>query len=143
MTLSAQFYWGNLLLCIDDRVGAFDAFSKCFIIRQKLMPIHFDTAFAAHKLGVMAAQNKDLDASIRFLTEALRIFGDAPPLGLAATRTAYLLSIVMLEANRKDDAELMRERVYQALEARGKRTEAEKAGYSQDFFDTFVLFRHL
>ena len=61
---SVQFYWGNLLLCVDDRIGAFDAFSKCFIIRQKLMPIHFDTAFAAHKLGVMAAQNKDLDASM-------------------------------------------------------------------------------
>ena len=79
----------------------------------------------------------------RFLTEALRIFGDAPPLSLAATRTAHLLSTVMLEANRNDDAELTRERVYQALEARGKRTEAEEAGYSQDFFDSFVLFRHL
>lgn len=79
----------------------------------------------------------------RFLTEALRIFGDAPPLSLAATRTANLLSTVMLEANRNDDAELMREMVYQALEARGKRTEAEEAGYSQEFFDSFVLFRHL
>lgn len=79
----------------------------------------------------------------RFLTEALRILGDAPPLSLTATRTAYLLSTVLLEANRNDAAELMRERVNQALEARGKRTQAEEAGYSQDFFDSFVLFRHL
>ncbi|CAG7558312.1 unnamed protein product [Fusarium equiseti] len=61
---TARFYWGKLLICMDDRIGAFDAFTRCFITRQKLMPVHFDTAFAAHKLGIMTAQNKDLDASM-------------------------------------------------------------------------------
>ncbi|KAH7252747.1 hypothetical protein BKA59DRAFT_526252 [Fusarium tricinctum] len=61
---TARFYRGNLLLCMDDRVGAFDTFSRCFLTRQKLMPTHFDTAFAAHKLGDMTAQNRDLNASM-------------------------------------------------------------------------------
>ncbi|KAL6922993.1 hypothetical protein FSST1_000267 [Fusarium sambucinum] len=140
---TARFCWGNLLLCMDDRVGAYNAFSMCFLTRQKLMPAHFDTAFAAHKLGAMAVQNGDLGASIQFLTQALQILGDTDPMSLAAIRTAYLLSIVLLQSNQSDAAKLMRSRVNQALEAKGKRVDAEKAGYSQSFFNSLVLFRHL
>ncbi|CAF3526042.1 unnamed protein product [Fusarium graminearum] len=61
---TARFCWGNLLLCMEDRVGAYNAFSMCFLTRQKLMPTHFDTAFTAHKLGAMALQNGDLGASM-------------------------------------------------------------------------------
>ncbi|CAG1996614.1 unnamed protein product [Fusarium graminearum] len=61
---TARFCWGNLLLCMEDRVGAYNAFSMCFLTRQKFMPTHFDTAFTAHKLGAMALQNGDLGASI-------------------------------------------------------------------------------
>lgn len=49
---------------MEDRVGAYNAFSMCFLTRQKLMPTHFDTAFTAHKLGAMALQNGDLGASM-------------------------------------------------------------------------------
>ncbi|CEI41676.1 unnamed protein product [Fusarium venenatum] len=140
---TARFCWGNLLLCMEDRVGAYNAFSMCFLTRQKLMPAHFDTAFAAHKLGAMAVQNGDLGASIQLLTQALQILGDTDPMSLAAIRTAYLLSTALLQSNQSDAAKLMRDRVNQALEAEGKRVDAEEAGYSQSFFDSLVLFRHL
>ncbi|RGP69660.1 tetratricopeptide repeat-containing, partial [Fusarium sporotrichioides] len=107
---TARFCWGNLLLCMEDRVGAYNAFSMCFLTRQKLMPTHFDTAFTAHKLGAMALQNGDLD-----------------PMSLAAIRTAYLLSIVLLQSNQSDAAKQMRSRVNQALEAKGKRVDAKEA----------------
>ncbi|KAM0416770.1 hypothetical protein ACHAPD_005707 [Fusarium lateritium] len=69
--------------------------------------------------------------------------GDLDPMSLAAIRTAYLLSTALLQSNQSDAAKLMRDRVNQALEAEGKRVDAEEAGYSQSFFDSLVLFRHL
>ncbi|KIL89242.1 hypothetical protein FAVG1_07636 [Fusarium avenaceum] len=140
---SARFYRGNLLLYMGDRVGAFETFSRCFLTRQKLMPTHYDTAFAAHKLGAMAAENGDINASIQFLTQALQIFGNTDPLSLAAARTAFLLSTGLLHSNQNHAAGLLRDKVNQALEVAGKLAYAEAASYSQKFFDSFVLFRHL
>lgn len=79
----------------------------------------------------------------QFLTQALQILGDTDPMSLAAIRTAYLLSIVLLQSNQSDAAKQMRSRVNQALEAKGKRVDAKEAGYSQSFFDSLILFRHL
>ncbi|KAF4970343.1 hypothetical protein FSARC_2599 [Fusarium sarcochroum] len=140
---TAQFFLGSLLLCTDDRVGAFEAFSRCFRIRQNIMSTHFDTAFAAHKLGVMSRENGDLQASITFLKQALRVLGDVDNFSLAATRTAHLLSTVLQEDGRDGDARVLKDRVNQALDAEGERANACSAGYSEDFFDQFVLFKHV
>ncbi|KAF4457670.1 tetratricopeptide repeat domain-containing protein [Fusarium austroafricanum] len=140
---AAQFSLGSLLLCMDDRVGAFEAFCKCYRIRHKLIPSHHDTAFAAHKLGAMAAQNGDLNVAITFLTQALRIFGGTNTPSLAATRTAYLLSVALLDDGQVEAAVHLKAKVDKALESSGERANVDRAEYSEAFFDSFVLFRHL
>jgi len=78
----------------------------------------------------------------KFLTEALRILGDVNLLSLAATRTAHLLSCVMEENGQASTARALKERVDRALEVNGESENASDAGYSQLFFDKFILFKN-
>lgn len=49
---------------MEDVKGAFDAYSKCFKIRYRIMQGHPETAYAAHQLGVVTFKQGELQAAV-------------------------------------------------------------------------------
>lgn len=49
---------------MEDIKGAFDAYSKCFKIRYRIMQGHPETAYVAHQLGVVTFKQGELGATV-------------------------------------------------------------------------------